>query len=434
MSKEVEGKLISDLLTSNNDEKIEELLREMENIGSNSFVFPIYELYKKSTTKHMSHYFLASLNQFDSNEVIKMAMEVGKNPDTSLTDKSYVIEIFLKRKFYENEAIIIGTKFLSSLAENKKCDIYDLNPVCTYLIEAGKSDIVDTKILSFFTNKVNKMDVRTFSLNLYIKFDPNNRVQELIDKYDDLKKDEDTDITIAKVLTWWKGPTVDKLRNLIKNSGNIRAKHVIETYERKKEKEKKEAEIKNEENIQKTYSNSEIIANIIQARENLNAASKRNLVIGFGLLNQNESIFKQFIAANDEATFNKACADLRSFITDINPELKRANIGYNIDEIKDLLPDVQESDYNKSINKLFLFIKSKKLEIDFGVLGLRELNRLLNLSLHPEAKDDYLELLKNLNLIDHYNHQEFAQLHKIILEKYLIFLKDITVLIESDIT
>lgn len=431
MSNEIEGKLIAEILSAKTQQKIVDLLDEIGKINSPSFCYPLYEVYKKVKNKAYSHFIIAVLRRIDSEEVINIALEIGNAEDTPVTDLGYVVEIFKDRKYFNSDAVKISLNYFNKLQNHDYCLTGDLHNICTYLTEAGQVKEVELKISSFFQNNNFEQETRIYALNLYITFNPSNRIQELIDKYDNIKNDEELDVIVAKVLNKWKGPKVDELNTKIKKTGGIRAKYIIETEEKKKKKELEKTEIEKEETIKKIYNNAEIIANIIKSREEINSIARRKSVIGFDLFPQNESIFKQLTAAADEPTFVNACNELRPFISNISEELKKVDIGFTDEQMQKLLPSTNPADYNKPLNKLFLFLVSKKCKISNDILGLRPLNRIISLTMHPEEKDELVKELEKIKLNELYNTQDYGILHQSLLEKYLLFLQNFTILINS---
>ena len=99
MSKEFEGKLISELLSSKSEKKIKELLDEINNINRPSFCYPLYEVYKQNKKKVYSHYILGTMESINSDEIISIALEIGNESDTSVVDLGYIIKIFKDSKF-----------------------------------------------------------------------------------------------------------------------------------------------------------------------------------------------------------------------------------------------------------------------------------------------------------------------------------------------
>ena len=427
MSKEFEGKLISELLSAKSEKKIKELLDEINNINSPSFCYPLYEVYKQNKKEAYSHYILGAMRSINSDEIISIALEIGNESDTSVVDLGYIIKILKDRKFYNPDSVKIGLNYFDQIIKQPIfCHTQDLDVIYTYSVDAGFFEKIESKIQMIYKDNNFELETRIYALNLNIILNPDIRIQELLDNYANLKKDEDLDIIIAKISTKWKGSQVDKLRELIKNTGGIRAKHIIESYEQKKEDEIVKAEKEKEEVIQKTYSNADIIEGIVKIRNEVNSVSKIKSNIKFELLPQNESIVKHLIASNDKPNFIQICSELRSYISEFNNNIKIVDSEYSNEEKSKLLPDnTATSDYNKPINRIFLFLKSREYELNNDVFGLRILNQIANLVTHPKEEDKFKELLKKENILQLYEKEDFVSLHRTLLTKYLDFLQEL---------
>ena len=86
-------------------------------------------------------------------------------------------------------------------------------------------------------------------------------------------------------------------------------------------------------------------------------------------------LIDQVEVAKNRELLRNACVDLRSCIQKISsPE-------HNIEEelALKLIPGSTSEDLNKSINKLFLYLKSKRVKVDPGLFGFRDLNKIISL-------------------------------------------------------
>lgn len=175
-----------------------------------------------------------------------------------------------------------------------------------------------------------------------------------------------------------------------------------------------------QEKTKKNYSNGELIEKIGTLREKINNASNSNKYIGFSIFPPNETIYLQLKTANNEATLMKACVNLREIIQNLNKD-DLGKHGLNYEEIKKLLPDTAKEDINKSINKLFLYLSSKKFNVDNSIFGLTQLNQIVGLlGSHPKnEKEKLIKKLENAKLEQMYKKEEWGILHQNLLEKYI---------------
>jgi DNA-binding transcriptional MerR regulator len=170
------------------------------------------------------------------------------------------------------------------------------------------------------------------------------------------------------------------------------------------------------------------VETIITLREKINDVARSDKHIGFSIFPQNEAIFLQLKTANDDATLIRACVNLRGIIQNLSEDL--SNHGLTTEEIKKLLPDTAEENLNKSVNKLFLYLSSRKFTVDNSVFGLKQLNQIVGLiGAHPrDEKDKLIKKLEEAKLDKAYREEEWDILHRSLLEKYI---NSLNLLLES---
>lgn len=432
MDTEYNSKLISELYLATEEETILEILDEMSETKNPIFLYPIYEAYKKHKDAFYSHYFLSSLGELNTDELIPIAINIGEDQDTSNKDLGYVVDIFKKKKYYKENAINIALTNLS-LFIDQGGDIYDLNTIVPYLEEAGLISKIEGYLKSIYTDDKFNINTRRYALGKWFEINPKKHIQCVIDDYDRIKNNENYETAVAKVVCKWKGLKIEELKKIILSKGSLRAKHIITTNQ-KKEKERNEKEKNLEQQIIKEkYSNADLVDQIIGLRNKINSASRLNSRIEFTIFPQNEAIGQQIKTANDEATLVKACVDLRGIIQNLNKQFE--NHGLEIEEIKKLLPDAEEHHFNMSINKFFLFLHSKKFKVDSSIFGLRELYQVLGLfGAHSVNEKEKLEKkLEKMCLYKYYNEENWVFLHQNFLKMYKDSLdKLLKVINESD--
>lgn len=418
MGTEYNSKLIAELYSTTQRNKLMELLNEIEEINDPIFLYPVYAIYKRNKKESYSHYFLVTLNKINSSEIVPIAIEIGEDPETNNTDRVYAVEMFEKRKYYEKRAISIALASLL-LFIKEKSDYYNLYPIITYLKDAGLISDVEDDLQSIYLDDQFDTNVRVYAFGEWLKINPTKKLQAIIENFDEINEDEEYEALIARVISKWKGPMIEELKEIILKKGRTKAKHIIETAKKKKQEKEKKAESVKQHAVQEKYSNADLVEEISGLREKINDAAKSHKHIGFSIFPQNEALFSQLKTANDNATLTKACVDLRDVIQNLNKEL--GNHGLDNEAMKKLLPDTAEHDFNKSINKLFLFLHSKQFKIDADLFGLRELNQITSLlGAHPTSKKtELVKKPKDAKLYEAYEKEEWVVLHQNLLKKYI---------------
>ncbi len=417
MTIEYNSKLIAELYSTTKEKKLKELLNEIKEINGPIFLYPVYEIYKRNKNKSYSHYFLSTLNELNSSEIVSIAIEIGECPETSNTDRVYAVEIFKKRKYYEKPAIDIALASLSWFIEEVG-NVYNLHTLIPYLKDADLIGYVENDLRLIYLDDRFDTDVRKYAFGKWLEINPKKQLQTIIENFDEIHKDEEYEYIIAMVISAWKGTKIEELKKLILEKGGVKAKHIIERAKKKKEEKQKKAESVKQQAVQEKYSNADLVEEISGLREKINDAAKSHKHIGFSIFPQNEALFSQIKTANDRATLMMACVNLRGVIQNLSKDI--GNHRLDNEAIKKLLPDTAEHDFNKSINKLFLFLHSKQFKIDADLFGLRKLNQILSfLGAHSKSEKPKLaEELKNAKLYEVYENEEWTVLHQNLLTKY----------------
>ena len=432
MNTEYNSKLISELYSATEEETILEILDEMSETKNAIFLYPIYEAYKKHKSTCYSHCFISSLGRLDTDELIPIAIDIGEDQNIENIDRSYVVGIFKKRKYYKENAINIALASLS-LFIDQGGDIYDLNVVIPYLEEAGLLGKIEEYLKSVYVDDRFNINTRGYALNKWFEINPKKHIQCVIDDYDRIKNNKNYETVVAKTICKWKGQKIEEFKKIILLKGSLRAKHIVATNQKKKEEKNEKDKNLEQQIIKEEYSNADLVDQIIGLRDKINSASRLNDRVKFTIFPSNEAIIQQIKTANNEATLVKACVDLRGIIQNLSKQFE--NHGLETEEIKKLLPDTEEHHFNKSINKFFLFLHSKKFKVDSSIFGLRKLNQVLSLfGAHSVSEKEKLEKnLKKMCLYKYYNEENWAFLHQNFLKMYKNSLdKLLKVINESD--
>ncbi len=408
------SKIIRDLYATSNTDEAERLLEEIEEIKDPIFLWPLFDAYARFKETSIPHYFISALNQIDSREVIEILKEIIGDPHVTPLVFTYALEGFLKYEYFDE---IITSRAKSILIEFsvRKTNI-NFPTLLSYLEKGGSLKDIDVHLKNIFESEKFYTEDRLDALNFLLKSDSKKWFNYYIEHYSEIPN-QSTEILLSKAVLTWKGVLVDKLIEKIENSRNPRAIEIIQKNKEKVTKEIKE-EAKNESVI---FPNSAIISEIMDLRGKINLLSQNHVALATAFFPPNETIFKQLKAVSSEEELRGNCIQLRSFIQNINPEAQ--NHGLTFEDSKEILNDMSEADFKKSINQFHLFLRVKGINVDSDLYGLRTLNRILNLFAHPEGKTDLLNALTKLKVDDLYKQGDWNSLQRLFLNLYLQSLK-----------
>ncbi len=413
MSIEYNSKLIASLYDEVDPEKAAEISDEMVEIHDPIFIQPIYSAFKKFKNTHFSHYFLSDLVEFKTPETTEIFKAVVSSEDKRGADFSYCIEYFSDIDYIEDSLINkVYLQVLDELLKNNTNE-YDLEDYLEYLLKAKSLSLVSVHLRNAFENEDQKSDVKSISLNFFLKENPSTNLRYYLENFDRIKGKK-SEIILAKTLIKWKGKIVESLKQKILDEGTSHAQEIIKSEIKKKTSEQQEIE----KNIAITYNNSEIISEISQLRSRINVFSQGDNRFGFPIFLQSELLFPQTKAPEDKTTFKSYCNDLRSFIQSLTKDL--VNHGFSEEEIKEKFPQIQE---RKSINLLYLYLKSKGFSINDDIFNLRKLNQIVSKMAHPDDEKGLLDILRENGLLELYSSDNFQDLHRELLKKYKVFLE-----------
>lgn len=431
MTIEYTSMLLAKLSSTISEDEMTDLLNEIGELGDPIFLFPVYQAYKNNKIRFISHYFLSTISKLNSTDITKIGFEIGEDPSTSVTDLTYVLEIFDKAKVYDQRATAIAFSALYKFIQEKSTNEYSLYSILSYLKNGNKLLDIENDLLTIFSNREFNTKSREYAFGKWLEVDPTKNIQVTIDKFDEIKTDREKERIIAKAISAWKGPKSEELKDLIEKDGNPEASNIIKKSKEKDLEKKQKQNSKKDEDVKKTYSTADLVEKIGVLREKINDAAKIHKEIGFSLFPPNEAVFIQLKTANDDAALIKICIGLREIVQGLSSQLE--DHGLNISEIRKLLPDTSDEDINKSINKLFLFLSAKNFAIDNSVFGLKQLNQVVGLlGAHPRSeKDKLLKKLAETGLDQNYREEEWGLLHRNLLTKYITFLEKLLKAVEE---
>lgn len=419
MSSDYNSKLISELysLDENETDAAEEILLEMEEIKDPVFIYPIYDTYKKFTNTPITHYFLHTLNSFESKDVLEFAIKIVLDKNTPGQILAWALPILTKQEYFDNNAVEKAKKTLEDFYNSN--NYLPLDYLVEYIDKAsrktGKDDIKRTLMLYLgliFEDDRFTQGFRTKALDYLLKIDPKKILQEYINNYHKIQGKK-AEIILSRIIRSWTGPLSSALQTIIIERGTNRAKELIEEQRKR---EIKNLEAKKEKELEH-YENTKIVYEIIEFRKRINIVTYSEEDIGFELFPDSELLIKQSETAKDEISLRGRCSELRSIVQKFHENI--AEHGYTPEEAKTLLPELPETDFKKSLNKLYLYLNAKKIPVGTDIFGLRTVNKISTLlGAHPEEKKDTIKELKGTDLMELYKLEDWRKIHQKILEEY----------------
>ncbi len=414
MADEYNSQLIARLYSATKAEDIEHVLDEMAEIGNAVFIYPLYEAWKKNNRPGIffSHYFISTLIRINSEEVLKVSLKIWADA-ISTKDKIWCYPIFEKYNYEGPEIIEYAQNLVvQHLNQEESLTSYNIVDLLEYLKKYKKIDDIAIALRSILINKAFEFDLRRNIIKYLWENNPKVEIKFFVDNYISYEDDDDLSLILAKTIIRWKGPLIDVLKEIMKVHGSTRAKEILKDEEAKKVKEDKGDK---EKDILK-YPNISLVMEISKLRNDINTISLSNKSLEIKLFDENESLISQQEIALSEDSFVNKCTSFRTQFTSINSLTK--NHGLNEIEMKKLLPNIDNASYTKPINNLYFFLKTKGVQIESDVFGLREMNQIVNLFTHPDQKKALVKALNENKLIDLYIKKEWGDLHKRLLEDY----------------
>jgi hypothetical protein len=222
MSTEYNSILLAKLLSVTEADEITDVLDEMGEIGDPIFLYPIYQAYKNNKISHISHYFLAAISKLNSSDMIQIAFEIGENQKTTFVDLTYVLEIFDNKKIYEQRAVEIALRALRTFISEKNSNYeYDLYSILTYLKKASSLSYIEEELVQIFTSDEFNSKSREYAFSKWLEIDPKKNIQIIINTFDDIRSNSEQENLIAKVISNWKGPKSEALKQMIEAKGGL---------------------------------------------------------------------------------------------------------------------------------------------------------------------------------------------------------------------
>jgi ribosomal protein S8 len=414
MNEEYISRLLYLLDNHTSERELTDALEEMSESGSEIFMYPVLNSYRKFKHTPISHCFLSVLGAINTPRAIAILKDIFSKEDTKRVDKLWILPFFAKSNQFEEEYVNYCIEQLLKLSstgimENEDSDEYDL-PVILSFLRSSKRLGENIKLLELILfDPSQRRAIRKIFLFYWMREEPNEKLQYLIVNYDKIK-DDDLDIILAEELKGWKGSKVEALIKLVKEKGYPRAKEILE----KSEKEKQKINIQRKED---QYPNIDLIKEITALRSEVNFLSQENKNLGFKIFADSENLFKQQEAVSNKDTLVALCIDLRDIIQNIVPEATVHSM--DLDEAKKHIPGITGDDLKKSLNALHLDLVSKGIVVPQDLFGFKKINKAVSLiAAHPSESRDLIKILTSLGFISSFKDGNWQEVHTGLLKLY----------------
>lgn len=431
MASEYNSNLISKLYRLTNQKEVIEIIREMQEVKDPVFLRPILDGYERHKNSSIGHYFISALGSINSEDIEKALDDLLNKilAEERIGYLAWVLKTMNAHDYYPKEANEVAETYIKNYIDDQfrkdyRIDEIDLSYLLSYL---KKSKLIDKhqdilRILLFDSNL--EKNEKKIILSYLINIKSTEQIKYFIEIYPDKIKGKGIEIMIVNELTGWTGGNVRRLKDLILENGQSRAREIIGEED---EKEKKE-EIKSKKTAQQKeaviYENIEVVEEISGLRKQINTKSQSHPNFQFKLFLDSELLIQQTKIATDKSSLVSSCVDLRSLIVKINKEVKNHGLGEST--IDKLLPDTQEADKEKSLNQFYLYCKAKEIKVDSDCFGLRPLNKIVNLLAHAEYEKELIKELTKVGILAMYKQQEWSKIHSYLLEQYKKALENVS--------
>jgi len=422
MSSEYNSHLISALYTSNTEDEIIETLQEIREIGDAVFLDPVLDVFYKYKDSSIGHYFIYALEKINSKKVGKIL--------EGLLEYNYIFTSILSSldqiSYYPEKANFMAKHYIKNLNDTKfrdenSLDQYDISIVLEYLKGAKIIEEDEESLRELLFEKNLKKDEKATILSYLLRINPKKEIGYLMESYENKIKGTVLDIILAKELVHWRHGRIPEFKKLIINNGHERAKEIIENAQIKDKEIEKKISKKEQEKETIVYGNVKMIEEINELRKKINNKIDALSDFHFKLFIENNLLIDQQKTVITKSLFIDACVKLRTIIIKINDQIQNHNLEKDV--VDNLLIDVKKDDRKKPLNQLYLYLKSKNINVSQDIFGLRKLNRIVSLVVHPEDEQDLLKELSKSNLLEKYQNEEWSELHKSLLNLYKQFLE-----------
>lgn len=406
MADEYNSKLIDDFYSEWDQEKIIEILAEMQDIADLHFLFPIYGKYKLMSGSSISHYFISTIIALKSEDSKNILVNIASDSQTSEKNLTWTLDFLSDLGIFPE--IIVSRVIVSLYSLDKTEQDYTARSILSFLKKAGALKNHADYLKQIFKDNSYPTNIRTLFLNTLLNLDPTAYFKEYFDNYADFK-DTKAEVIFAKEIKKWKDGIIPQFKEKILKEGGKRAKDIIETHLKEKEKEKQETAKKEQEEQEQKFSNVSLVEEIVDLRQKINELAVSSQTLGVNIFAPSEHIFKQSVSAKSKAELISHAINLRSTIQQI--EADACAHGLTFENAKSIIPTLTEEVFQHSLTGLQLFFHSKNVSVETTMVGIKKLNRILSLLAHPEKSEELIPLLKKFELEKQYTEERWSGLH-----------------------
>ncbi len=425
------SKLISKLYTTKSENIATQIADDMVEIGAEIFVLPIFDAYLRFKKTSVSHYFVHDLGAFKGSLAIEKLLEISRQPDVHGSAIVFVLESLRTLNYYDEYSVGVAYQNLKSEFEKSYEDAEvglepGLGMFGEYLLTFKRLEIYKDFFKEIWLAVSASRDDRKTGLYYYLRASKTDVFVELIENFETVTTDEDSQILLAQELAGWKGANIKKLEVVILSKAVDRAREIVQ--QRRGELATKEAKenLKKQTEEAKSFSNMPLVIEINQLRERINLLALSSEKIKQPLFLSVESLLLQAIAVSTKAEFISRATDLRDMMEKVG-DLQH---GLTDQQIQANYGTEVQKDSNKPLNKLFIYLHSKGISVQSDVFGLRLFNRAVSLSFHVAQQGDLLDVLDRMKLKDAYVSQSWGVLHN----RLLVYYRDALTKLESSLT
>lgn len=416
MATDYNANLIAELYATEDAEKATHICDEMVEIGDAIFPKQIHEAYKKfQGTTIYSHYFVSDLTSFKSRDVAEILKEIARTTKRD-ADISMMIDYLTDIEYFEPEIVDKVVEIFKEDLISGKASEYDIEKYFTYLEKSGKGiESLEPHLKMCFENDEQTISVRRTALKKLLKLKPKEYINFYYENYDSIKGKK-IEIIFVEEISNWNGGIIPSLHRKISGSGSERAQEILREKQSKKIKERQSEAKRGQEKIKEEYVTADVISDIAKLRYKVNKISITDKRFGFPIFPPSEEIYQQGKPARDKETLVGYCMVFRSLIQSFDNKIKELEMPE--ERAKELLPEIKE--LKGGINKFHLLLLDKGLNVDPGIFGLRNINRIVSKLAHPDegSSPELTKLLEEEKLLDLYKEDHWSILHREILLRY----------------
>lgn len=415
MATDYNANLIVELYEADNAEKATRISDEMAMIGDPIFPRQIYAAYKKFGGTAVSHYFVSDLTNFKTSNTVEILKEIAHITKRD-ADILMMVDYLTSIQCFDPEIVYKFRKLFVKEITSSEADPYDIERYFQYLEKSGENmEELEPFLKQCFEDDEQIIEARKIAFKKLLKLKPKEYINFYYENYH-LIKGKKAEIIFVEEISTWKGGIVPSLHQRILEIGSERAKEILQNEQSKKVEEKRSKEAKEQKEIREEYQTADVMSDIAGLRSRINKISVTDERFGFPFFSLSEEIYQQGKPAKDKAALVGYCMVLRSLFGSFDNKLTEFVISK--ERAKELVPDIKE--LNGSINKFHLVLLERKINVDPGIFGLRNINRIVSKFAHPDEKNEpeLSDILKKEKLFDYYKKDNWSMLHREILLRY----------------